>query len=424
MSFLGGWGLEGDTVSLAAAPAGGAYLAADFEGAVTLGGQALRAEGSRDVLVAKLDDSGAPSWAWSFGGPGLDQPTDAATLADGALTLTGFFLEGTLHLGDEVLNATGGGADGFLARVDPGGGVLWARSWGARDAVLVPHALAALPAALDPEGGVALLGHLVGTVNLGAGVTATSAGAADDSDAYLARLDGQGEVKWVTLLSAPATVWPEDVAAGDDGTLYVAVHFGATLTVTPAAGPAPEPLEVAAGAHALLAFGPDGTWRWGLQLGDERPTALAVGASGDLFLAGHRDAGGWFAARYTPDGVERWTHRVDGSVSQRVWALGLSAGDALTVSGEYQGHMDVGGDAGSVDSGAYQELFVTRLGAQGGPGWVLRVPGCHRSTGRSAAWIPGASAVWVGGVFQGDLTGAPLSPGLAHAATMVLEVPQ
>jgi len=419
VAFLGGWELDGDAVSLAGAPGGGAYLAADFEGTVTVGDGVLSAVGSRDVLVARLGVDGAPVWSWSFGGPGLEQLTDTATLEDGDLAVTGFFLEGALSLGDARLEATGDGADAFVARLDPSGAVRWARAWGAPGAVTVPHALAA-----TSDGGLAVLGHFLGTAALGAGATPTSAGGPEDSDAYVAALNGQGEVRWVSTLSAPATVWPEDLAVGGDGTLYVAVHFGATLAVQPAAGLAPAPLEADAGLHALLAFGPDGAWRWGAQLAEDRPTALAVGASGDLFVAGHRDEGGWFVARYAPDGAVRWRHRVDGSVSQRVWALGLSAGDALTVSGEYQGHMDLGGGAGTLDSGAYQELFAARLDADGSPRWLLRVPGCHRSTGRAVAWLPGVAAVWLGGVFQGDLVGAPLSSGLAHAATLVLTLPE
>src|SRR5688500_4061633 len=84
------------------------------------------------VLQAGFCNAQAFDWAKQLGGPGADEVTGLATDASGNVLAVGSF-EGTADLdpGAGTINLTSAGdRDAFIVKMNPGGGLLWAKQIG------------------------------------------------------------------------------------------------------------------------------------------------------------------------------------------------------------------------------------------------------------------------------------------------------
>ncbi|MBW2277060.1 MAG: hypothetical protein JRF63_06175, partial [Deltaproteobacteria bacterium] len=128
---LGGFGGAG---GIAAQTDGGLVVSGDFEYTAVLGKSEpneveLSALGHRDVYLATLAESGDLVWAERAGSPGLETSTAVATLSDGSILLTGYFMHTMSFDYQEPsqVDLQSAGADtSFVAKYDPAGAAQWA----------------------------------------------------------------------------------------------------------------------------------------------------------------------------------------------------------------------------------------------------------------------------------------------------------
>lgn len=107
---------------------GNIYLTGQFEGTLDFGKDPIQSAGAYDIFLAKLDPSGAPLWSARFG-DAADQPRPVMSISNtGDIVLAGK-LVGTINLGGNPLTSTPGNTDLFLARLDTDGNHLWSRSF-------------------------------------------------------------------------------------------------------------------------------------------------------------------------------------------------------------------------------------------------------------------------------------------------------
>ncbi len=163
-----------------AAGAGAIYLGGNHSAALALPGScALTSSGPEDGFVARLAMLSAGkccscTWARSLSGSGAVALADLAL--DGQLHAVGSF-GGSLTAGTTTL-ASKGGTDGFLVRLDTGGGISGAWSFGAGSTDNI-NAVAA------SGGVVAISGQCLGTVSFGGLAAPCTKGG---YDLFLARL--------------------------------------------------------------------------------------------------------------------------------------------------------------------------------------------------------------------------------------------
>lgn len=111
-------------IEVAMDPAGNAYLIGRFAGSAAFGGTTLNSLGQADVFVARLDPTGAVAWARRFGGAGEDSGRSLLVDPEGRVYVGGSFAE-TATFGVFDLTSRGG-RDAFVARLDPASGLpLW-----------------------------------------------------------------------------------------------------------------------------------------------------------------------------------------------------------------------------------------------------------------------------------------------------------
>jgi hypothetical protein len=199
--------------SVASDAVGNVVIAGQFRVSLDFGSTVLMTSDALDfvdVFVAKYDGNGNFMWARKAGGPNTDTARDVATDAGGNVIAVGSF-SSDITFSPVTLSATGV-QDGFVAKYDPNGGVLWARQSEGAD-LTAPAAVA-----IDPTGLLTVGGSFRGSTVFGAD-TLTSV---DSIDGFLVRYSPNGLVIATLLLGG---------TLGDQVTGVAVDAFRASLVV-------------------------------------------------------------------------------------------------------------------------------------------------------------------------------------------------
>lgn len=114
---LEGLHVEGDSL----------YFAGYFSSEFTLDSTTLTSAGGQDILLARYDSDGVLQWAINAGGPEHESAYDVTVDNSGHIYLVGAFFN-SLTFGSQTYS--GQSSDGFLAKVDSTGTPLWAQTFG------------------------------------------------------------------------------------------------------------------------------------------------------------------------------------------------------------------------------------------------------------------------------------------------------
>jgi hypothetical protein len=191
--------------ALASDGQGGVFLTGSFSSALELGRDDLQANGMLDNFLTRIDENGNHVWSRSFGDSANQLSWLLAAAPDGELLVAGGF-NGTIDFGDGMV--TGDVSDAFIARYDALGNFLWKKIYAGAAHQSVRSLV------VDPESGDILIGGLFhDTVDIGGGVW-TSAGSAD---AFIARLDGDGEYIWGRQMFGAAADYTFGIAIDGSG---------------------------------------------------------------------------------------------------------------------------------------------------------------------------------------------------------------
>jgi hypothetical protein len=142
-----------------------------------------------DLMVAKFDSTGHPIWAKGYGNVVNNSTLLSTALApNGDLFITGVFKGSSFQLGTVPLtSATGNGI--FLARLDPAGNTIWAKSADCLSGDLVNGL------ATDSDHNLYIIGGFAGST-LQFGTTLLNNLSIGHWDAFLMKFDPDGNVLW------------------------------------------------------------------------------------------------------------------------------------------------------------------------------------------------------------------------------------
>jgi len=149
------------------------------------GGKPLPHKGKGDVALVKLDHAGNHVWSTSFGNTFDDIVLGLAVDGADNIIVSGSF-EDKLKIGRDKLEA-GERADAYVAKFDPEGEPLWARSYGARSEDM------ASGVAADRYGNIAVTGWFQDKVDFGGGPLTAPNG---NMDGFLLELSASGGHRW------------------------------------------------------------------------------------------------------------------------------------------------------------------------------------------------------------------------------------
>lgn len=333
-------------------------------------------------LIGCSDDSSGPerttptptalehAWSARFG-DAVDQMSSAVAFDASGNTIVTGALEGTVDFGGGALTDAGQG-DVFIAKFGSDGTHVWSYRFG--------DASEQWPSdvAVDASGNVLVTGRFWGSVDFGGG-TLASAGA---SDIFLVKFGSDGAHDWSGRFGDTSIQEGYGVAADASGNVIVSGRFYGAVDFGDG------PLTSAGQTDIFVAkFDPDGNLIWGKRFGDtgeEYAVAVAVDASGNVFISGYLydsvDFGGGtltsaggndiFLVKLDSDGNHVWSDSFGDSDDQNVHGVAADASGNVAITGDFEGAVDFGG--GTLTSAGAPDVFLASFGSDGSHSWSKR----------------------------------------------------
>jgi Secretion system C-terminal sorting domain len=225
------------------------------------------------LLVSALPATAQVAYIADIKGAGWDIINDMVIDANGNTIIAGS-IEGTCDFDPSagVYNRTSNGMrDGFIAKYDENGTLLWAGSFGGSEADLV-HSVA-----VDANGDIAIYGWIEGTADLDptAGVQSTTS--AGFRDGCVVKLDANGNLLWAFTLTNTTQCYGGDIDFSPlNGDVLVTGYFQTSIDLDP-------------NGTFILNVDMDG-------IVEENTSFLARYSGAGAFLWGHKLAGSEFAS--------------------------------------------------------------------------------------------------------------------------------
>lgn len=265
--------------------------------------------------------------------------------------------------------------------------------------------------AVDASGNIFLVGAFLGTLDFGTGKALITIG---DYDAFLAKLDGDGNLLWSIAFGGTGPDRIESVSLTATGDPVVAGSYGSGISIgatniTNAGG---------LDGFVMRFSGTDGSLTWTRHFGDaqnQRVASVGVATStDDVFcfgdFAGTIDFGGQM---FTSSGLEDlFAVRYD---SAGTFFAALKSGDAL---GQTARNIVVNGtgityaaarfdgklDWGPVTSAGQGDVFLGKFQTNGAVAWALQMGDTNTQQPNGLALVPGGGGVAMVGEFEGAAT--------------------
>jgi hypothetical protein len=223
--------------------------------------------------------------------------------------------------------------------------------------------------ARDADGNIYVSGLFHGTVDLDTGPAARTLTSAGEDDSFLAKYTPSGEFVWARRIGGPGA----DVSAADGAWISVAVApngtvaFGAAFT----------------GTADITGVNADGSVY-------SPPTTVTAAGTVDGLVG-----------TLSPDGTVGWTRTMGGvGAVMHPRPVGVTPDGSILVAGSFTGTVDLDPTAGYPDnrdllaSAGGDDLFVTRLNADGSFGWGRRAGGTGTESGIVSVDAVGNAYLW------------------------------
>jgi len=324
-------------------PAGNIYVTGACAGTSNFGGANLVGAGGYDIFLAKYNAGGTHQWSTRFGGGTHDYGYGVVANASGVV-ITGSFAV-SVNFGGGA-QASAGSNDIFVARFDGNGVFQWSRTYGVSGSDVGEEL------AFDSAGNVLVTGRVAGSVNFGGGAL-TFLGT---SDVFLLKLTPAGAHVWSKGVGGGFFDAGTAVAVDGSDNVIVTGEFsssanfgGSTIVGNPTNRDVFLAKYTSGGAH-LWSKGFAGT-------GFDKPYAVAAGADGDIALAGHYgniqgaagytiDLGGAtlasngesdiFMAGFDASGNHRWSDGFGGPTVDDARDIVFDASGNILLTGSFQ----------------------------------------------------------------------------------------
>jgi hypothetical protein len=298
--FLGGAGAD-EPAGIAVDTAGGACVTGrtfSNDFPVLNAIQATNGGGFGDGFVARLDAAGALVYATYLGGDETDDGRGVALDAAGSAYVTGSTLSHDFPITSDALRAVGEGAEAYVSVFGPSGALVYSSRLGGRGNEYGEGI------AVDAFGGVYVVGE-TGSDDFPA-VNAVQAALLGVSDAFVTKLEAGGSISYSTYLGGgigsfvgPASTSGFAIAVDESGSAYVTGLTSARDF--PTAAPLQPALNGAFDSF-VSKLSPSGTLAYSTYLGGGRGEVgrgIAVDAGGNAYVAGETSSADFPVVRAT-----------------------------------------------------------------------------------------------------------------------------
>jgi hypothetical protein len=380
--------------------------------------------GFMDVFLSRFDPEGNFQWARTWGGLDLDQGYGVAVDSSGSVYVTGGFCETVdFDPGPGVDEHTSNGYfDAFVSKFDSEGEFEWARTWGGtyRDE--------GCAVAVDSSGSVYITGRFWYIFDFDPGPGVDEHSSNGYFDAFLSKLDSEGDFQWVRTWGAESNDEGYGVAVDGSGSVYVTGRFQDTVDFDPGPG-VDEHTSNGAIDVFLSKFDSEGGFQWARTWGGifvEIGLGVAVDSSGGVYVPGwfegivdfdpgpgvdeHTSNGNSdaFLSKFDSEGEFQWARTWGGITEDLGRGIALDGSGNVYVTGWYRYTVDFDPGPGVDEhtSNGYFDAFVSKFDSEGEFQWARTWGGIWEDIGYGVA-VDGPGSVYVTGRFYGTVDFEP-----------------
>ncbi len=307
---------------------GGVVCLLQYRTDLSVGGRSVTdGSGGTQTVVAKFDTLGVLQWLVPLHSPEVIFG-EGLSVSPGGRILVGGYFGTSCQIGQFALQAKGN-RDVFVTNLDPSGRIIWARGFGSPTGSSNDRGYL-FGANILSDGSSVLAGYFLGNIGFGAS-SLTSVG---DRDAFVAKLDPNGNPAWAVSGGGAGVDRAFEVSSEPAGGFYVAGDFTGNMTW--------------AGANVASSGSTDG-----------------------------------FVARLGSDGSLSWLRSFGGTDVEKVTGLEILPGGSPCVAGEFSGTAAFG--SSSITSAGAQDAFLARFEPNGSASWAKSFGGTNSDIGYDVA---------------------------------------
>jgi hypothetical protein len=377
--------------------AGNVLVGGRFYGNVDFGGTNFSAyNGSpEDGFVAKYDPDGRLLWATRMGGPNNDQVTGLAVDAGGHALVTGFF-NGTAYF-DSTNLAAAFSHETFVAKYNPNGTLAWVVRCGGNG----PAAWGGVAA--DAAGNVLVTGSLNGAGTFGQ----TNFNGAGAYDAFVTKLTPDGAFVWARAFGGRGYTYGRAIAAEANGSIVIAGSMNDTVMIGEQClfsrgGEDVFTLRLDADGYPLWARRSGGT-------GNDSGFAVGLDSAGNTYVGGvfsgiaqfettnliSQGGGDPLVIKYDREGREGWVSSLAGNNDDIIFGLAVDSVGSVHIAGYFSSSPFTIGETNLFWNGSY-EAFATKFDTEGHPLWALKIGANNHDYGYAVALDATGNLHWAG----------------------------
>ncbi len=380
----------------------------------------LTSAGSTDVFISKLDALGNFVWAIRMGGTGPQSASAIALDNSGNIYVTGNFNNSIdMDPGPGVVNITSLGAqDVFIAKYDPSGNHVWSKRFGSAS-----HE-AASDIAIDGSGNVITCGVFTGTTDFDPNAGTVNLTAISTSDAYISKLDLNGNYVWAKQIGLNGSGIPTSLIADGIGNIYITGYYESATDFDPGAGTY---TMTSAGMQDVffVKLDANGAFSWAGSMGGtvaDYGRSIALDATGNVIITGEfqgtadfdptvgvynltatavKDI---FVAKFNPSTASfTWAARVGDTNNDVGYGIATDANNNIYVTGDFIGTVDFDPGVGSVlisSNGNQRDCFILQLDASGNYMWAGAFGSAFLGDASFSIYVDASTNIYTTGYYQ------------------------
>ncbi|MBI5962998.1 MAG: SBBP repeat-containing protein [Chloroflexi bacterium] len=348
---------EGNSITVDSA--GNVYTTGDFQNTVDFdpgtGIANLTSAGGADIFISKSDSDGNFLWAKNMGGVGGDDGICIAVDSNGNIYTIGDFT-GTAdfdpNAGTSSLTSAGG-RDIFVSKLDGNGNFVWAKNMGGT------YSDVGLDITLDSSGNVYTTGGFVDTADFDPGVGVSNLSSAGSADIFVSKLDSNGGFVWAKSMGGMGKDDGLEIRLDSNGNIYTIGRFENTADFDP-------------GASAF-----------------------------NLTSAGLSDS---FISKLDHNGNFVWAKSMGGADYDDGYSIALDSNDNIYAMGGFSGTADFDPGPGifNLTSAGYEDIFISKLDADGNLLWAKSIGGTDYDYGGTIA-LDSGNNIYMTGDYSGTV---------------------
>jgi Beta-propeller repeat len=277
--------------------------------------------------------------------------------------------------------------------------------------------------AVDSSGNVYITGSFRGTVDFDPGTGTDSHTSAGEEDIFLTKINADGSYGYTKTMGYTDHDYGQSVAVDSGGNVYITGYFGGTVDFNPG-GTADSHTSEGLEDIFLTKINADGSYGYTKTMGgtnDDYGQFVAVDGSDNVYVTGffqetvdfnpggtadsHMSKGleDIFLTKINADGSYGYTKTMGGTDHDEGQSVAIDGSDNAYITGYFSGaNVDFDPGTGTDDhtSAGLEDIFLTKINADGSYGYTKTMGGTDHDYGRSLA-VDSSDNVYITGSFQG-----------------------